>query len=402
MLRILKFVGAFLGTFIVIFFIVFGFNMDALMTLMENSEDIQEGSEWVEKTYSLKGLTEYIGEQPRHVSIVSLAIENPDSSIRYNDDTPRTMGRLSNVILLAEYVRQVEKGAIDPNKQIKLNEVSKLQLPFVDASNHEDALQALRNQGKVSEQNTVPVDAIMSVSLEYNDLAASDFMFHYLNRKDRSLDETMNVLGLQQTDLPLPFSGLYIIAKPSLYGDDFRPRLDSLQSLSKPDFRKLVISSSRKMANNPSYREKVKQAFNEDEGLGVGFKELRDALHLFPKTTANDMAVLMKSLLQDQLISADVSQRMKKFLDWPMQTGRLQKDFDIYGAIYDSRMGLVNGIDYGRSSYSGKPFAQAVFFDDLQIALWLHMSSNLIHQDFQQRLIWDPALREATVNQIKQ
>jgi hypothetical protein len=121
----------------------------------------------------------------------------------------------------------------------------------------------------------------------------------------------------------------------------------------------------------------------------------RDALALFPKTTASEMTQLLEKLVNDELISAGVSRRVKDWMRWPIdrQSG-FTRDFTDYGAIYDDRMGLLTGIDFGTSKYTGDTTVQAVFFDRIQIAFWFHMSSNHMHQDFQQRLIFDPAMIE--------
>lgn len=399
MLRILKFIGAFLATFLIIFLIVFGFNMDALFTLIENSEDLQEGQEWVSKTQSLKGLTEYIGAQPERVSIASLAIENPDSSILYNEHAPRTMGILSNIFTVIEYARQAEAGEIDPDEQIPLSEIDYYHLPYVDASNHTDAVNWLDDQDKISEENTVALSDLVQVSVEFNDLAASDYLF--LKIGTDNITSLMDRIELQDTESPLPFSGLYTILKPSVYGMEVQQRIDSLSTMDRQTFDSLVVDASKKLASNDSFRDEVFTGFRNDEGLGVPFTVQRDLLDFFPKTTAWEIANVMKKIQQEKLISQEVSQRIKKIMSWPLRSSRLQNDFMTYGAYYDSRLGLVNGIDYGASTYTEEPFAQAVFFDDLQVAFWFHMSSNLIHQDFQQRLIWDPALREATVEEIQ-
>ncbi|MDZ7715789.1 MAG: serine hydrolase [Balneolaceae bacterium] len=398
-MRILKFLGAFLGTLLVILLIVFGFNMNALITLFENSEDIQEGYEWVEKTYSLKGLTEYIGAQPERVSIASLSIENPDSSLLYNEHTPRTMGRLSNFFVITEYIRQFEKGLLNPDEQISLDEIDKYQLPYMDASTHEDVKNMLGDQGKISEQNTVALIDLVEKSAQYNDLAIADFLYTKVGQE--AIIDLLDRLELEDTELPLPFSGLYITLKPSLHQiNKTEAWMDSLSSMHRSTFDSLVVENTDKLFSDQDFRSKVKTSFEDDEGLGIAFKKLRDALAFFPKTTAIEMARIMKRLMQDKLISKKVSRQVKEIMSWPLDGDRLNKDFNQYGAIYDSRMGLVNGIDFGQSTYSNEPFAQAVFFDELQIAFWFHMSSNLMHQDFQQRLIWDPALREATGTQI--
>ena len=64
-------------------------------------------------------------------------------------------------------------------------------------------------------------------------------------------------------------------------------------------------------------------------------------------------------------------------------------------------MGMLSGIDFGTSAYDAHTSVQAVFFDQLPVAFWLHLSANHMQEDYQQRLIWDPALFETTIQQIE-
>jgi hypothetical protein len=399
-MRILKFAGAFLGTLLVIFLIVFGFNLNAVFTLFENQKGIQEGQEWVQNTSSLKGLTEYIGAQPQRVSVASVDIDNPDSTILYNPRTPRTMGRLSNIFLIIEYARQVEDGTLDPGEQIPLSKIDRYQLPYMDASAHDNAIESIRDSNAESgSDSTAALQDIVEASVAFHELAMADFLLYKVgvDKVETLLDE----LSIQETESPLPFSGLYIALNPHLAGRSTSAHFDSLSQLSRTEFSDIVFDRTEAFITDESYRERVVEQFENNEGLDIKFTEQRDALAFFPKTTAQEMANLMKNIENESLISPAVSKRVKSILGWPLKDGgRLTKDFKTYGAIYDSRMGMANGIDFGASTYSGEPFAQAVFFDELQVAFWFHMSSNYMHQDFQQRLIWDPALRRATVNEI--
>lgn len=397
-MRILKFIGAFLGMLLLVFFIVFGFNMNALYTLFENSEDVQEGYEWVEKTSSLKGLTEYISEQPERTSLTSISIENPDSSIQYNEQTPRTMGRVGNLFLLIEYARQVEEEGLDPDEQISLTEVSRFQLPYIDESGHGNTLSSLQEQDAISDSNTTAISNLVQAAIENSDLATADFLYFYFGSD--AISRLLERLQLEHTENLLPFSGLYITLKADLHDRDYDQWVDSLATMPRSRFDSLATAYAEQLSEDETFRSEVNDLFEEDEGLGIGFRAQRDALAFFPKTTTAEMAELLQKIQQETLLSEEISQRVKEVMDWPLGSSRLQSDFAEYGALYDSRLGMVNGVDYGKSVYSEEPFAQAVFFDDLQIAFWFHMSSNLMHQDFQQRLIWDPALREATVNEI--
>jgi hypothetical protein len=186
-----------------------------------------------------------------------------------------------------------------------------------------------------------------------------------------------------------------------LHGKKFEEHFDHLQSLSEKPFRNSVLSSAASFIEDPDYHRRVTELFDETQGLGIGFRERRDILSLFPKTTASEMSRLMVQLQKEELISPKVSQRVREIMSWPLERQGINRELAYYGAIYDNRLGLVSGIDFGASTYSEEPFGQALFFDSLQVAFWFHMSSNLIHQDYQQRLMWDPALRETTLKEIE-
>ncbi|HET6528220.1 MAG TPA: hypothetical protein VFG39_05670, partial [Balneolaceae bacterium] len=155
-MRILKFVGAFLGTLFIILLLTFGFNTQAVFVLFKNSDDLQEGQEWVIRTTSLKTLTEYIGLHPKRVALVSRSAVNPDTTIRYSADVPHTMGTLSNFFLIATYARLVEEDLINPDELIPLAKVNRFQLPYIDHSHHETVKAVLAEQDLITPENKVP------------------------------------------------------------------------------------------------------------------------------------------------------------------------------------------------------------------------------------------------------
>jgi len=210
----------------------------------------------------------------------------------------------------------------------------------------------------------------------------------------------MELMKAKNTDPPLPFGGLYIVVKPAPADSSFDLHFKKLRKIPKQAFRDTVLATEHHFLTDNTYHDKINDRFDDDEGLGIGFMERRDVLSLFPKSTAGELSGLMIQLEQDSLISKGVSKRIKEMMNWPFEQQNLNNDFKYYGAIYDSRLGLLNGMDYGASTYTGEPFGQAVFFDSLQVAFWFHMSSSMMHEDYQQRLMWDPALRSATQKEI--
>ena len=100
---------------------VIGLNYSAFKSLFQNADGMADGVEYIENTYSLKTLTEFIGKKPEFVSIVSYNINHPDSGIFYGADIPRTMGALGNILLLIEYERQIALGILNPDDLIEFN-----------------------------------------------------------------------------------------------------------------------------------------------------------------------------------------------------------------------------------------------------------------------------------------
>ncbi|HET6528864.1 MAG TPA: hypothetical protein VFG39_08965, partial [Balneolaceae bacterium] len=239
---------------------------------------------------------------------------------------------------------------------------------------------------------------LVQSAIIYNDLAISDFLYYKLGID--AIRETYRLLNIRETDLPLPFSGLYITLNPALHDTSFTARFASLRKLSGKAFRDTVLTAAKKYQQNESFHRKVNAVFNEQQGLGIQFRQRRDVLTLFPKSTAGELSRLMLAVQQKELISPEISGRVWELMDWPFERQDITSEFKYYGAIYDSRLGLLAGIDFGASVYSGEPFAQAVLFDSLQVAFWFHMSSNLMLHDYQRRLMWDPALRSVTLHEI--
>ncbi|MBO6585998.1 MAG: serine hydrolase [Gracilimonas sp.] len=384
MKRALKFLFTFLAAAAFVFALVIGLNYSGFETLFENEEGMAEGSQYIENTYSLAGLAEFIGEHPEWVSITSYNVNDPDSGIFYQEDIPRALGATSNLFLLMEYERQVAEGLLDPDETISLKEIEKFALPEISENNHNKLIEEF-------ESGTAPLDDVVLAMLQNSDLVSADYLWFRLGEENiRSLIDTV---GMPETALPLPFSGMYMRINPALNDTA------ALSSMSFTEFAEQSISEATKLRDDQEYNQQVKNQFYDDR-LSLTFMQERDALTYFPQATTSQLADLMSSLIENRVISEEVSEAIKEKLRWPMGSEPISRSFEDYGAIYDNRMGLLGGIDFGTSIYDGHTSVQAVFFDQLPVGFWVHMSANHMQEDYQQRLIWDPALYETTQNEI--
>ena len=392
MKRLLKFAAFFLATAAVVLGLVFYFSWDSITAAYKNRKGLAQGSEWIEKTYSLKGLTEFIGEHPEFVSIASYTLSNPEEGIYYNEQEKRTMGGLSNLVLILEYARQAENEMIDPNGTIRLQKLDNYRLPEIKSGIHED-VRDFWDENEMVSGNTIQNRDLIHTLARFNDPIIADYFFYFLG--PNNLNKLYQQLELSQTESLLPYIGYYITIHPALHDASNSEHLSYLTSMKRPEFDELVKSNAEKYLNDLSYRNQVRAVFRR-EGLPFTFIHQRKFNQLLPKSTAMEMSRIMQAMVENELFPARAEPVVRSILNWPMDNRRMHQDFISYGALYDSRMGILNGVDYGISKYTGKQYVQAVFFDNLPVGFWLHMSANHMHQDFQQRLIWDPALNETT------
>ena len=384
MKRALKFLFVFLAAAAFVFAMVIGLNYSGFKTLFQNEEGMAEGSEYIESTYSLKGLAEFVGEHPEWVSITSYNVNNPDSGIFYQTDVPRTLGATANLFLLIEYERQVVEGLLDPAEEITLKEIKKFALPEISENNHNQLI-------KEFEEGTAPLDDVVKAMLENSDLVSADYIWFKLGEDNiRALMDSLNV---NDSLLPLPYSGMYTRINPSLNDTS------ELRTMSFDRFAEEVIDIAEQLNSDPNFNRTVKGQFDDDR-LSLSFMQERDALAYFPQATTRELTDLMLRLWNEEVLTEEISQRVKDKLRWPMGSEPIARSFEDYGAIYDNRMGLLGGIDFGTSTFDGHTSVQAVFFDRLPVGFWVHMSANYMQEDYQQRLIWDPALYETTQKAI--
>jgi hypothetical protein len=394
--RALLFFLSFVAVAIIIYAMAIIPNFNAFKTLFQNAEGMSEGSEYVANTYSLADLTGFIGNKPEHVSIVSISVDEPDSNLYYEENSPRTMGSLGNLILLYAYVQAVESAQLDPNEDLQLAELSRFRLPLISQNAHDGASEQLVTE----ESPTFTLEDAVHAMVEFNDLVIADFLWAKLGEPalKASLRELKDSLNLKVTELPLPNAALYMaIAEPASFVPDYSPKNNSLRTDStlRVAFHSQVLENFYLKTAKDEQFSAVQAAFKENR-INQNFMRERDALALFPQTTAFELAQIMRFLLLDDRLDTKLQTRVLNALGWPNGSTTVARSFESYYAQYDSRMGLLSGVDFGTSIYTGEQRIQVVLFDEIPVAFWHHMSANHMQEDFQQRLIWDPALFQTT------
>lgn len=398
-MKLLKIFGAFLLTGILIFGFILGWNWNSFKIFIENREAFSEGSEWVPKTTSLKGLSEFMGENPEYVSLTSNVVNHPDSVISYMEHKPRVMGATANFFILAAYAVEFEHSLKTPDSKIHWDEISKYKLNHFEDQVHSDVKSAAVERGLL-EDGLISLDHALKLLAEFNDLALADFL--WWNLKPETWNSLAQSLNLNETDLPLPYTGLYLAISPGIQQQETNAIISNWINAESEAWRNHVINLSEKYLHDDMYRSETDQYLNKNR-LGNTFIEERNAMILFPKSTSSEFARVLGDMVQNQMINPVISTTVKEWLRWPYQyQSEIKTDFVDYGALYDNRIGLMNGINFGTSTYTGDTTVQAMFFDQLPLGFWFHASGGHMNQDFIQRLIYDPALIDQVHNVVNQ
>ncbi|MCH8523136.1 MAG: hypothetical protein LAT52_01150 [Balneolales bacterium] len=385
-MRIAKFLAVFMIVTGLVYLLVVGLNFNVFKTVFTNQEALAEGSEWVEKTFSLAGMTDFVAAHPQLVSIVMLPADTASSHrLHFEENTPRAMGATAHFFLLVAYAQAVESGIIDPDQPVNLDDLDRFAVPGHEPNRHRESVRLLNRLGLV-ENNLAPVDAIVSLMVTRNHQPSADYVYHLLG-KPFIHEVTGNIMG-EQAEVPITWSSFYTAATIVMPAHD--------EPVSQEDRIRFQQQASIVFDQLDTGAMRISEMLPEGRKRGVDytFFEEKSIYRLLPHVVPVDLAAAMLTILTEDDFPG--RERILNHMRWPMENTDILRDFSDVGAIYDSRIALSNGISFGTSAYTGETFASVTFFDQLPIGFWMHMSSNLINQDFQLRLKFDPAMFEKT------
>lgn len=390
MFRLLKFFGFFLLLVGTIFILVVYPNRDAFLVVFDNGDALAEGSDWAMKAKSIKGIAEFVQENPNYVSYLSTS---KSDTLSLNVSESRTMGMLSSVLVIHTLFSQNAAGLDEfLNKEISLEDIDFYQLPKVYETSHENALARLEKEELIAENQTISTKEALKSMVVSNDIAIHDYFYAQLNQD--TLKAVYEVAALTNTELIEPFLGIYTSINPAVQETDYEQLFEQISIQSEAQIRQERLNIFEQYTNDSAFRQRVRET-TADVGKGLKFDEERNLSFSLPQTTAEDMHSYLSSLVNAE--DGSVAQKVYGLVKEANQNIYRERVFETYAGIFDNRIGLQNGLDWGISK-EGDERIQVVFFDELPIGFWFHLSSDLILQDIQQRMIWDAELRRLLPN----
>lgn len=378
-MRLLRFFLIFAGVAILVIGSIFWINRETFITVFQNRTAILEGSEWVEKTYSLGGLIEFMAEQPQHAAMISISTSPGRDAIRYQSDRMHPAGTLSNLFLVITYAEQAAAEELDPGNRVDVDKIMTFYLPGLDRRHQQEFERWIEQAG-----DTPTVEQLMRYLITHNDPAVADYLFFYLG--EECVTEWTSRLGNGYIEPPVPQFGLRVNALEPYSGVQERAaHIAELSQKKREDFINDALAEARSQWNDPRPVEIRDLA---------SFQNERALNNLYPRIRPDRFAELLIAIRDGSLINPETSSRIRDLIRVPVEDPQLEPHVTDYAAYFDERMGFFSGWTTALSSENENYSVQVIILEDLPAGLWFHMNSNFMVRDYHHRMLYDRAMWE--------
>lgn len=381
-MRLLSFLLIFLGTAILVVGSIVWFNRETFQTVFQNREAIMEGSEWVEKTYSLGGFIEFMAEQPQHASVLSIPVPSGGNDLRisYQTDEMYPAATLSNILLIISYAELTQNGSIDPKTPVDTEKLASFYIPGLD--------QRYERMFRSWLDGTVPkpsVSDLVRYLSRHNDPAAADYLFFLLG--EDNVTELAATLGEGLIEPPIPQFGIRMMALEHHDAESLRGNLIKLAHMPRDLFLEKALAKARDQWIQPHpVPEKSINSFQDQRMLNG----------LYPRVQPDRFASLITSIWMGTLINETVSGTIRRLYEQMPEDRLMKAHVDGYASHFDERMSFLSGWTAARLTGGTSFRFQIILIVDIPAGLWFHMNSNFMIQDYHNRMLYDTSIQSRT------
>jgi hypothetical protein len=314
-------------------------------------------------------------------------------AVLLNADERRPLGATINLLLLAVYAEQVEQGLIDPQEQLPISEWERFYLPDFDDGAHRAALFDLLIAGDFAgfaqdPDELVTVEQIVQAMVQHEDLAAADWLLERLG--PQAVANFINDAGLEQQDLPLPFSGMYLSWHSHQQPQQRDEHILELAELSRAEYATEVARLTAAY-QDPAWRAAELRWRGNGVAKAVPYYALAFE-QLAPRGSAAEYARILDGVARGEFRSPQVSAIMREYLDWPMQTDLNQQTFEVFGTISSALPGLQTAASFYvplEGDYAGRPRIVVLFLNQLSLPAYVSFSESLVQPAFMREYALD-------------
>lgn len=377
-----------LGLFLAVIAYLLIQNWATFVMMYDNMTAMNEGAELADQIRFPEDLVGYIAEHPGSVSLVAYDVDEEAGGIYFRPDQPRTISGVSALTVLSTYAHQVESGELDPEVRLPLDSVVVYALPNAGAAAHERARSLAFDAGEVDADSSVALRDLATWVATRNDHAATDWFIQQLGREE--IAATAVRLGLEDSDPPLPTSGLFLSWRRG--ADEASPseHLLALEALPRSAYADTVYALTSRLARDVTFA-KQERARLEERGPELTLREQRAlAKTTYPKATTRDYAQLMERVAMTEPDGDEPEARfLREKIERRVDSDSLAVTVEAVGSKGGAMPGLLSLVGYAYPTDGGPPRVAALFIEDLPMAVFYHLAQTGMDKGFLIQLLGD-------------
>ena len=354
-------------------------------------------------------MLEFIRQHAANTSMVSYStnsdgsINQADPVIQFNAEMPLPLASTMKIVVLASYAQAVEAGTLDPEEPIALADWELWYWPNTDGGAHPAALKRLEipadQRGFASDpQKTVPLKTLVQAMIFESDNAATDYLIDRLGMA--AIDQTIKTLGMQQQTKILPIMGLFLLVmNPDAPIDS--STLPTLLKLDQASIEQQALALAERYKTEAAWRETVR---NQGQITLTLAEQGQVFSYIMPRGSASDYAKVMALVGNNQLISPEVSQTMREYLEWPMTMAGNEAMFKHFGTKGGSLPAMLTEamfVQPAQGEWADRTRVVVLFFNQLPDATWLGLLQTFMQQQFAVQVALEPAFAQSVASQLK-
>jgi D-alanyl-D-alanine carboxypeptidase len=376
----------------------------ALIALAANLQAIVAEPQYAQGLEEPAEILALLQNRRDHVALVSYrvlpdgSIDHEQPVISHNADQPLPLASTIKILLLAAYAEQVEQGRLQPDQPVMLADWQRYYLPGTDGGAHQASLQQL---GITTDEagfaldpaQRVPLDELVRAMIVESDNAAADYLLDRIGLA--AMRDVIERAGLEQQSLPLSSLGMFLSWRNHEQPRQQHERIEHLAALSTVEYRREV--EWRKELYVTTGWAQAERDWRSNASLpDLTFQAAATSL-LAPRGSAADYARIMAGIANDSFISPAVAQRMRSYLNWPMQFAGNQARFRDFAAKGGSLPGLITEAFYvvpREGDFADQQRVVVLFMPELPLSAFLRLNQTFGHQGFMLQLAEDAAFAE--------
>lgn len=337
-------------------------------------------NDWTKRLKTHEDVLDYIVAHRERVSLAAYQVDNPAGGIYHRADEPQPLASSVKSLVLYEYARQVAEGRLSENERVALSAIEVFYIANSDGGAHPAAVNELRERGQIDEHGRISLANVARVMIKHSDNAATDYLIDRLGRDNVS--GIPSRLGLPGLEAPFPLCGIFVVW------------LDKSVPVDRRTLADRSFAVAQRLKSDPLYRKQVQDRWGKEVPTfkEASFLKLAKSDN---RGTTRAFAGLMSQVYQTSpAIPAAIARPMRAALEWPLENPENQKFFDALGVKGGSLPGLLTSAMFIKAKKQPTARVVSLFFRDLPMPVYLHISQTAVQQAFEFRLALDEGFFE--------